>query len=566
MSTGKTRREFLEIGSLAILCGCMRPSCCRDGKFSVNASTLRGYGLTLLEQVKAVAASGFRGYEPWMKDIRAAKAAGELDEVCQVAQGGGVSFVNGIAFGQWVNPDPSIRKAGLEETMRDMELLAEMGCQCIAASMFGVQKSGSPIVPKEGIAERYAAVLDLGRKMGVRPLLEYWGHSVNLSRLEDALDVLKMLNRPDAAILADVYHTYRGGGSFETYRQLPAGTIPVLHVNDYPAQPPREQLVDADRVWPGDGVAPWKDIFGNLSAAGANPWLSIEVFNPSYWKTTPADTLGTGRRKLEETFSLSLTSHSAAAGCRMALDESPFTVNGIRIGVQMWSINDLWKKKPVDAFRRLKALGYDGVQSFGFLAMNHDELEKMLDDNGLSIIDMPFYMKTVAPGSFNRFLEFCQRFKIDFVFEPYAKFATGTEWRRHADELMALGEKFKPYGIRVGYHNHKHELLHHFDGKTPLEYLYDAGLAMELDVGHVKLAAGDPVQWLEKLNGRVPTIHAKPGGGNSVGGEGDANNWKAIFSAAATSGAKWAIVECETRRNTYADVEATVKFLKGLRD
>ena len=294
----QTRRELLKMAAMATLCGCAGPSCRKPGKFSMNASTLRGYGLTLLEQVKAVAASGFRGYEPWMRDIRAAKETGEFGEACRVAHDGGVSFVNGIAFGRWVNPDPMVRAAGIEETKRDMALLAEMGCPNVAASMFGVQKPGSPTVPKEAIAERYAVVLDLGRSMGVRPLLEYWGHSVNLSRLEDALDVLKMLNRPDAAILADVYHTYRGGGSFAAYRLLSASTLPVLHVNDIPAGVAREKLVDADRVWPGDGIAPWGEIFDNLGAAGAEPWLSIELFNPAYWKTTPAETLRMGFGKL----------------------------------------------------------------------------------------------------------------------------------------------------------------------------------------------------------------------------------------------------------------------------
>ena len=37
------------------------------------------------------------------------------------------------------------------------------------------------------------------------------------------------------------------------------------------------------------------------------------------------------------------------------------------------------------------------------------------------------------------------------------------------------------------------------------------------------------------------------------------------FSAAAASGTKWAIVECETRRNTFEDVEASMAFLKGLK-
>ena len=294
-----TRRDFIWAGSLAAMAGCVRSPCGHEAKFAINASTLRGYALPLLGQVKAVAAAGFRGFEPWMKDIRAAVEDGTFRDVLKAAADGGLSFVNGIAFGQWVNPDPTVRAAGLEETKRDMAMLAEMGCPCIAASMFGVQKPGSPHVPKEAIAERYAAVLDLGRKMGVRPLLEYWGHSVNLSRLEDALVVVRMLNRPDAAILADVYHTYRGGSSFETFRRLSAAMLPVLHVNDYPATPPRERLVDADRVWPGDGIAPWREISGHLAVLGATPWLSIELFNPSYWKTTPADTLRTGYRKLD---------------------------------------------------------------------------------------------------------------------------------------------------------------------------------------------------------------------------------------------------------------------------
>ena len=262
---------------------------------------------------------------------------------------------------------------------------------------------------------------------------------------------------------------------------------------------------------------------------------------------------------------LKLGALAALAGSARAFGgEKPLAVQGIRIGVQMWSVNDLWTKSPADAFRRLKAMGYDGVQSFGFLAMDWNELDKMLDDNGLRIVDMPFYMKTVAPDSFNRFLEFCQRFGIDFVFEPWTKHATGADWRRHAETLAALGEKFRPYGIRVGYHNHQHEHRQSFDGRTPIEYLYEAGLAFELDVGHVKLAHENPVRWLEKLRGRVPSIHAKPGGGNAIGGAGDTNDWPAIFAAASAAGAKWALVECEERRDTYADVEASIAYLRGL--
>ena len=292
------RREFLGVSMLGmsgcVICGNRPPR----PKFSMNASTIRGYKLSLKDQVKAVVAAGYDGFEPWLKDIHAARADGSFADTVKIARDVGLQFVNGIAFGQWVHPDAKVRAAGLEETKRDMAALAEMGCPRIAASMFGVQKAGSPKLGAAEIAERFAALCDLGDKMGVQPLLEYWGHSVNLSRLEDALDVLARVKRPGTAVLADVYHTYRGGGDFATFARLTPEQLPVLHVNDYPSTKPRTELTDADRVWPGDGIAPWKELFATLCEQRLEPWLSIELFNPAYWRTTPSDTLRTGIEKM----------------------------------------------------------------------------------------------------------------------------------------------------------------------------------------------------------------------------------------------------------------------------
>ena len=260
-----------------------------------------------------------------------------------------------------------------------------------------------------------------------------------------------------------------------------------------------------------------------------------------------------------------LAALGAAAGCKTA-PRGGLAVNGVRIGVQMYSIDDLWKDDPAAAFRRLRAMGYDGVQSVHFFFHKPEELEKMLDDNGLEMADMPFRKSFVTPDKFNEFVEFCQRFKVDFVFQPSSNAKTAEDWRVFTDWLLELGEKFKPYGIRVGYHNHKYEFTDSFDGKRPIEMLNGLSIPMEFDVGHAKLANDDPIAWLGRMKGRVPSIHAKPAGGDVIGGKDDANDWKAIFSAAAAAGTKWAVVECETRRNTYADVEASMGYLRQLAD
>lgn len=291
------RRAFLFLASAssaaAVLGGC-RAFFGRRRRIAINPSTIRAFRLPFAEQVRLAIEAGYDGFEPWLKDLRVAKADGSLAEAVARARDAGLEFVNGIAFGQWAHPDPAVRAAGLDETKRDMELLAEIGCPRIAASLFGLQKPGAPNLTVGEAAERYARVLDLGKSYGVRPLYEYWGHSVNLCRLEEAIAVVRQVNRPDAAVLADVFHTWKGGGDFDALRQLKASELPVLHVNDVPKGLTRAAAKDADRVYPGDGCAPWARIFAALEATGADPWLSLELFNLSYQQGTPSDTLRTG--------------------------------------------------------------------------------------------------------------------------------------------------------------------------------------------------------------------------------------------------------------------------------
>ena len=61
----------------------------------------------------------------------------------------------------------------------------------------------------------------------------------------------------------------------------------MLHTNDYPADPPREKINDQDRIYPGDGVAPLKELFITLKQIGWRGYLSVELFNREYWKQSP---------------------------------------------------------------------------------------------------------------------------------------------------------------------------------------------------------------------------------------------------------------------------------------
>jgi quercetin dioxygenase-like cupin family protein len=73
----------------------------------------------------------------------------------------------------------------------------------------------------------------------------------------------------------------------------------VLHMNDYPAQPPREKITDAERVYPGDGVAPVVQILRDLHASGFRGMLSLELFNRELWKQDPFAVARTGLEKMK---------------------------------------------------------------------------------------------------------------------------------------------------------------------------------------------------------------------------------------------------------------------------
>jgi 2-keto-myo-inositol isomerase len=117
--------------------------------------------------------------------------------------------------------------------------------------------------------------------------------------LGEAAFVAMESDHPKACILPDVYHLHRGGSALGGIKLLAPRAIHVLHFNDYPADPPREKLTDADRVYPGDGVAPLKTLLQDLATGGFRVMLSLELFNRKYWSEDPLQVARTGLEKMK---------------------------------------------------------------------------------------------------------------------------------------------------------------------------------------------------------------------------------------------------------------------------
>jgi sugar phosphate isomerase/epimerase len=266
-------------------------------RFCLNTATIMGQDLPLTQEVDVAAKSGYQAIEPWISKLdKHVKDGGSLKDVAKRIRDLGLVVPSSIGFCEWIVDDDGRRKKGLEEARRSMDLVQQLGGQRLAAPPVGATEQADLNLYRA--VDRYRALLELGDKMGVVPMAEVWGFSKSLGRLGEAALVAIETGHPKACVLADVYHLHKGGSGFGGLKLLSGAALQIFHMNDYPADPPREKITDAHRVYPGDGVAPLAPMLRDLRGLGFRGFLSLELFNREYWKQDALTVARTGLEKM----------------------------------------------------------------------------------------------------------------------------------------------------------------------------------------------------------------------------------------------------------------------------
>jgi sugar phosphate isomerase/epimerase len=274
--------------------------------YMLNTATIMGQKLSLVQQVDVAAKAGYDAFEPWIRDLEAhVKGGGSLKDVAKRVRDRGLRVESAIGFAPWLVNDAGARKKGLEQARRDMDLVAQLGGSRIAAPPAGATDLKD--LDLFTAAGRYRELCEVGDKVGVSPQVEVWGFSKALSRLGETALVAIESGHKRACVLADVYHLHKGGSGFVGLGQLGPHSLQVFHMNDYPANPPRDKITDAHRVYPGDGVAPLTTMLRDLHAVGFRGLLSLELFNPHYWKQDALLVARTGLEKMRSVVAKALS-------------------------------------------------------------------------------------------------------------------------------------------------------------------------------------------------------------------------------------------------------------------
>ncbi len=251
-------------------------------RYCLNTATIRGQKLGIVKEIEVAAQAGYDAIEPWVDSIGDyVRNGGSLADLMKRISDAGLTIEGAIGFPEWIVDDDARRAKGLERAKREMDMMAQIGGKRVAAPPAGA--TSLPRLDLMQVAERYQALLEAGERIGVAPALEVWGFSKNLGRLSECVAVAIETGHRNASVLADVFHLYKGGSDYHGIRLLGPEAIPVLHLNDYPSEPPREKMDDSYRMYPGDGVAPMTELLQLWRRTGGQKVVSLELFNRNYW-------------------------------------------------------------------------------------------------------------------------------------------------------------------------------------------------------------------------------------------------------------------------------------------
>lgn len=193
------------------------------------------------------------------------------------------------------------------------------------------------------------------------------------------------------------------------------------------------------------------------------------------------------------------------------------------MALQLYSVREETEKDFEGALKKVKDLGYDGIEFAGLYGKTADEVKKLCKEIGLVPLSahVPFSDMLESDELFKTYAKIgCRFIVIPWLPEDQrpgtAKF---DEVIRGANDI---GKRARTFGLTLCYHNHDFEFVK-ADGEYALDRLYREVpaelLETELDTCWVNTGGEDPAKYLLKYKGRASIVHLKDYIGKKTGKE-----------------------------------------------
>lgn len=184
------------------------------------------------------------------------------------------------------------------------------------------------------------------------------------------------------------------------------------------------------------------------------------------------------------------------------------------VAVQLYSVRDAMAEDFEGTIKKVKEMGYDGVEFAGLFGKSANEVKTICENNGLVPISAHVSIDDIAADPEKVIGDYAE-IGCKYIAIPYAP-----EDRRPGaplfddtvEKIREYSKIAKKYGITMLYHNHDFEFKK-IDGVYGLDLLYTLlnsdELQTELDTCWVNVGGEVPAEYIRKYTNRAPVVHLK---------------------------------------------------------
>lgn len=200
-----------------------------------------------------------------------------------------------------------------------------------------------------------------------------------------------------------------------------------------------------------------------------------------------------------------------------------------KLGYQLYSIRDEMAKDPVATLKKLKAMGYQDFEHYGFDENKHTyygfepkEFKAILDDLYLSISSGHYPFANYFNASNDQLLEYVDKciegalvMNSKYIVWPWLAPENRNieDYKKLSDKLNRIGERVTNSGLGFAYHNHGYEFKDHngLNGFDIITSTTDAErVKLELDMYWIMHEGiSTPKQLIDEHPGRFVMWHIK---------------------------------------------------------
>ncbi|MCS6919287.1 MAG: sugar phosphate isomerase/epimerase [Fimbriimonadales bacterium] len=242
------------------------------------------------------------------------------------------------------------------------------------------------------------------------------------------------------------------------------------------------------------------------------------------------------------------------------------------IGLQLYTLRDELKADFEGTIRAVAQMGYEYIETTGFMGEHTPAMQQLLRETGLKIAGLGFEMSTLETEP-QAVIDACRTWNAHYAVTFWiheAERQSADDWRRVAERFNRIGEALAQGGAPFLYHLHGYEFTE-YNGKRAIDIVMENTdpryFNLEVDTYWAEYGGVSAVEFCAQYADRIRALHlkdyiSKPEMHDIEVGEG-AIDMRGVLQLAAQHGWQWLIIEQE--RYLRPPLESAARCLQNVK-